>query len=279
MNRALIGNAILCSILGPIAAVHVASAAPRHARQTAEQRHEEIDLLKELDNPISNLIRINIQNAWDFGIGTADAMRYTATLNPVIPFALNDHWSLISRTTVPMIYAEPARAGARTMTSLGDIVQSFYFSPRKTVNRWILGVGPTFLFPSASEHGLGAEQWAVGPTLAVLQQRKGWTYGVLVSQLWSFAGEGSRQPVNATSVAPFVSYITKRMTSFRVSAGSVYDWRARQQTLPVEISTTQVLKIGGQNVGFGLGSRYYAGKATGGPDWGLSFTVSLLFPK
>jgi hypothetical protein len=69
--------------------------------------------------------------------------------------------------------------------------------------------------------------------------------GVLVSQLWSFAGEGSRQSVNATSVVPFISHITKRLTSFQVSAGSVYDWRARQKTLPLDFSNTQVLKIGG----------------------------------
>jgi hypothetical protein len=75
-----------------------------------------------------------------------------------------------------------------------------------------------------------------------------------------------QKSVNATSVAPFVSHITSRLTSFQVSAGSVYDWRARQQTLPVDFSTTQVLKIGAQNVSFGVGGRYYVEKAAGGPD-------------
>jgi hypothetical protein len=33
---------------------------------------------------------VPIQNNWDFGIGPADAMRYTANIQPVIPFVLSD---------------------------------------------------------------------------------------------------------------------------------------------------------------------------------------------
>ncbi len=279
MSRTCTSAIALCGLLGLAAAVQDATAAPRHARQTEEERQEEIELLKELDNPFSNLIRINMRNDWDFGIGQANAMRYTATLNPAIPFSLNDRWSLIVRTQVPAVYAEAPRSDTRSKVGLGDINQAFYFSPNKTMARWIWGAGPGFRFPSASEHGLGGEKWAAGPSLAVLQQRNGWTYGVLVNHLWSFAGHDSTPEVNATSVTPFVSHITRRTTSFQVSAGSVYDWRLKQQTLPVEISTTQVLKIGKQDVSFSLGGRYYIEKATGGPDWGMDFTVSLLFPK
>jgi hypothetical protein len=32
-------------------------------------------------------------------------------------------------------------------------------------------------------------------------------------------------------------------------------------------------------VQFSLGAKYYAEKPDGGPDWGLRFTVTLLFPK
>jgi len=268
----------LCSILSLTAFVNATLAAPRHATQTDEERQEEVDLLKEIDNPFSNLIRLNIRSDWDFGIGSTKAMHYSATLNPLIPFSLNDDWSLIVRTFVPMTYAESPASGIRTKTGLGDISQTFYVSPKKSMGQWIWGLGPTFLFPSASEHGLGGEKWAAGPAMGVLQQRNGWTYGVLISQLWSFAGESSRPSVNGTTIAPFVSYITKRLTSVGLNVGSVYDWRLGRETLPVELSTTQVLKIGGQYVSFSLGGRYYAQKLAAGPDWGMDFTVSLLFP-
>jgi hypothetical protein len=41
----------------------------------------------------------------------------------------------------------------------------------------------------------------------------------------------------------------------------------------------QLFKIGPQPVAFQLGARYYAEKPAGGPDWGLRFVMTLLFPK
>ena len=33
-----------------------------------------------------------------------------------------------------------------------------------------------------------------------------WVVGMLVRQLWSFAGDGDRQDVNQTLIQPFVNY-------------------------------------------------------------------------
>jgi hypothetical protein len=35
---------------------------------------------------------------------------------------------------------------------------------------------------------LDSEKWATGPTLLVLKQTGGWTYGILADHFWSFAG-------------------------------------------------------------------------------------------
>jgi hypothetical protein len=40
-----------------------------------------------------------------------------------------------------------------------------------------------------------------------------------------------------------------------------------------------LLKIGGQPLTLQLGYRYYAEKPKDGPDWGLRFVVTFLFPK
>ena len=41
----------------------------------------------------------------------------------------------------------------------------------------------------------------------------------------------------------------------------------------------QVLRLGKQPVQFQVGGRYYADKPSDGPEWGLRFTFTLLFPK
>jgi hypothetical protein len=40
-----------------------------------------------------------------------------------------------------------------------------------------------------------------------------------------------------------------------------------------------LVKIGGKPVAFQVGYRYYVDGPNGGPDWGLRFTITFLFPK
>jgi len=246
----------------------------------AGQKDDEAELAKKLQNPVASLISVPLQSNWDFGIGSANAMRYTLNVQPVIPFSLNAEWNLITRTIIPVIHAESPVAGGDDAGGLGDIVQSFFLSPSAPTSRgWIWGAGPVFLYPSATDDALGAEKWGAGPTAVFLRQDSGWTYGLLANHIWSFAGEGSRADVSATFLQPFVSYTTKTYTTFGLNTESTYDWENSQWTVPINVFVSQLLKIGGQPIQFQIGGRYYAEKPDGGPDWGLRFTVTFLFPK
>jgi hypothetical protein len=244
----------------------------------ADEQDEKAELAKKLNNPVANLISVPIQNNWDFGIGSANAMRYTANIQPVVPVTLTKDFNLIVRTILPVIYAESPVAGGRNAWGLGDTVQSFFLSPKEPVGGWILGGGPVFLWPSATDSMLGSGKWGAGPTVVALRQEHGWTYGVLANQIWSYAGWGNQQ-VNSTFLQPFVSYTTKTYTTFALNTESTYDWDKSQWTVPLNLMVNQLLKIGKQPVQFSIGVRYYADKPDGGPDWGLRFAVTLLFPK
>jgi len=73
---------------------------------TDDQKDQEAELAKKLNNPVAALISVPIQNNWDFGIGEAHAMKYTANIQPVIPISISEDWNLIIRTIVPVIYQE-----------------------------------------------------------------------------------------------------------------------------------------------------------------------------
>jgi hypothetical protein len=238
------------------------------------------ELAKKLQNPVADLISVPLQNNWDFGIGPAEAMRYTVNIQPVIPLSLTRDWNLIIRTIMPVIYAESPVPGGDNRAGLGDILQSFFFSPKApTRGGWIWGAGPVFLYPSATDDALGTEKFALGPTAVVLRQQSGWTYGMLANHLWSVAGDSDRADVNVTFVQPFLTYTTQTFTTFGVTTETTYDWENEQGTVPLNWFVQQLLKIGPQPVAFQLGARYYAEKPTGGPDWGLRFVMTLLFPK
>jgi hypothetical protein len=267
-------KAVLILILTWFLALAAAGLPEVRAQESSEE------LAKELQNPVASLISVPLQFNWDRGIGPEDASRYTLNVQPVIPFSLNRDWNLITRTIMPLIYAESPVAGGDSKSGLGDIVQSFFFSPKNpSMGGWIWGAGPVFLYPSASDDALGADKWGAGPTAVLLKQEKGWTYGMLVNHIWSFAGESSRQDVSSTFLQPFVSYTTRTFTTFGLNTESTYDWENSQWTVPVNVTVSQLLKVANQPISLQLGGRYYAEAVKGGPDWGLRFAVTFLFPK
>jgi hypothetical protein len=244
-----------------------------------EKVDETAELAKKLANPIASLISVPIQYNLDFGIGPADATKSIVNIQPVIPFSLNRNWNLITRTIFPLIYAEAPAAGFDSASGLGDIVQSFFLSPKEPVGGWIVGGGPVFLYPSATEKTLGADKWGAGPTAVILKQQSGWTVGMLANHLWSFAGDNDRKDVSATFLQPFLAYTTKTYTTIMLNTESTYDWKSEQWIAPVNLVLNQMVKIGGVPLQLSLGGRYYVDKPDGGPDWGLRFQVTFLFPK
>jgi hypothetical protein len=236
------------------------------------------DLAQQLSNPVADLISLPVQSNLDFGLGPGGGTRWTTNIQPVIPFSLNDDWNVISRTILPVTDQQGIGLGGSTDTfGLGDVVQSFFFSPKSSDPIW--GIGPAFLLPTATDSLLGAEKWGVGPTAVLLQQSGRWTYGALANHLWDVAGDSDRAGVNATFFQPFVSYTTPQATTFTLNLETTYDWQRDQWNVPMNAVVSQLMKIGGQPVQFFAGARYYFEKPDGGPEWGLRFGFTLLFPR
>jgi hypothetical protein len=247
---------------------------------SAARADEEAELAKKLQNPVAALVSVPFQYNWDTGIGTADAKRETLNIQPVIPIALNQDWNVISRTILPLINAQSPVPGGESHSGTGDILQSFFFSPKApTASGWIWGAGPALSLKTASNSQLGAEKWGLGPTVVLLKQEQGWTYGALANHIWSVAGNNNQPDVSSTFLQPFLSYTTATHTTFAINTESTYDWKNKQWTVPINLMASQLVKIGDRPVSFSLGYRHYAEAPAGGPDWGWRFVVTLLFPK
>jgi len=264
--------------------------------ESSAEAAEADKLAKELANPIASLISVPFQANEDFGYGPShNGYKFTLNIQPVIPISISKDWNLILRTIFPIVsqhdlfYVEnlpknsPLQPQNRSQDGLSDTTQSFFFSPRKPGPFGLIwGIGPVFLYPTGTHPFLGTGTFSIGPTVVVLKQIGGITAGALMNQLWSVVIEEHRSSLSQMFLQPFIAYTTKTHTTFTLSTESTANWNNTpgdaKWTVPLIFQISQILKIGKQPISLQIGGKYYADSPRYGPDWGVRFALTLLYP-
>jgi len=251
-----------------------AARAQDHATATSQA-----DIAKKLANPVSDMSSIPFQFNWDNGIGPDDGMRTTLNIQPVVPFRLSDDLNLIGRFILPHV-SQPAALGASS--GYGDVTMSMFFSPvSSSGTTW--GAGPAFVLPMSEDPTLGAGQWCAGPTVVLLRQAGGLTYGFLANQVWSFGATSDveRPDVNQAFLQPFFAVVTKGGVTYTLQSESVANWEADDDdtwTVPVNAIVSKLTKIGPFPFSVAGGGGVYVQKPEGGPDWKLRTAFTVILP-
>ena len=164
------------------------------AATASAQQDKTGDVAKKSQNPISDMISLPFQENANFNVGRLDKTQSVTNIQPVIPIKLGQDWTLVTRWILPIIYQPSLIAGDSPDFGLGDFNPSFFLTA-PTVGGSTVGVGPTFLLPTATDVRLGTERWSAGPTGVAVLTQGNIVAGVLANNIWSFTGESNHGTV------------------------------------------------------------------------------------
>ncbi len=245
-------------------------------------------LQEAAQNPIADLISVPFQNNFNFGTGERDVTQYVLNVQPVYPAKLTPDWNLIIRPIVPVINQPKAfdSPASHSAFGLGDINLQTYFSPSAAVETPIgsisWGVGPTLLFPTATDDLLGSSKWSAGPGAVAFIAKPPFTYGALVNQVWSYAGDDDASDVSQLLVQPFVNYNLANGWSIGAAPIITANWEADDGdtwTVPIGGGVGKLTKIADVPVQANLRAYWNAVTPEYGADWQMQFQLSFLFPR
>jgi len=237
-------------------------------------------LAKAAQNPVANLISFPLQNNTAFGIGPYERAQNVLNIQPVIPFHITEKWNLITRTILPVVW-QPNDQPTQGWFGFGDLNPSLFLSPAKP-GKLIWGVGPAFVFPTATAEQLGQGKFSLGPSVVVLSTPGHWVLGALINNVWSVAGPHERAVVNQMLLQWFVNYNMKKGWYFTTSPIITADWRApsgNQAVVPFGGGVGRIMKIGFQPVN--ITGQFYGNAVhpAGASPWGMRLQIQFLFPK
>jgi len=237
-------------------------------------------IAKKLANPIGALISLPFQNNMDLDIGDYHGSRNTLNIQPIVPFSINAKFSLITRYIVPIIAQYDITGEGTQEVGLSDALVSGWISNAVVKNGFVWGVGAAFLVPTATDDLLGTKKFGIGPTIIVLQQKSGWTYGALMNQIWSVSGDAERADVNQMYIQPFLTYNWKTGAGLTVNSELTQNWEASTTNAFINIMAGGLVKYGSQLVQLQIGPRIHVAAPEGSKSkFGARAAMIFVFPK
>jgi hypothetical protein len=177
---------------------------------------------------------------------------------------------------------ETARGEFEHTAGFGDITLVELLSPAHS-GKWILGAGPTFIFPTASSDFTGQGKWQVGPAFVVGYLSKEFIVGVFPQQWWSFAGDSSRPDTSQMNLQPFFSWFLGEGWSVGYSGNILANWKASSNnvwTVPIGVAVGKVLKLGKLPVKIQLAGQYMPIRPDNvGQEWNIQLQLTPIIPK
>jgi hypothetical protein len=231
---------------------------------------------KKLANPLADLWALNfnsfVPGFFDGDVNKGDAkLGATTIFQPILPIPLSgegaDEFRVILRPVVPIVWGTPTPDGFDQFdynSGIGDIQLPFVFSvPESIAGKWILGAGPVFEFPTATDDDLGADQWSAGPAVAVGHKGEKLTSVLFFNYFWKVAGAGQDDKPDTHKGSLLYSFQYALGDGWQVGTNPTITYNHKASSgnkwnVPIGAFIGKTLKMGSTPVNFKLGVEYSA---------------------
>jgi hypothetical protein len=227
-----------------------ALAASAHAEEPKPSEEKLAELADEFSDPLTTLPQLHIQNAYTPGMYGTDAQANRLIARMIVPRMPKRHswfpFGQLIRPTFSLVTV-PTGTGSGTRTAFGDM-QLFDLAVLPWPEResgLLMGVGPLFVFPTATDKAAGQGAWQAGPAFgAIYKGIPALIMGCLIQNPISFAYTSQdRQPVNTLLFQPILAlYLGHGFYVKSADSTWAMGWRSGSATtLPLSLGLGYVL--------------------------------------
>jgi outer membrane putative beta-barrel porin/alpha-amylase len=253
------------------------------APPSGDQSQSAAALAQEATNPFSSSWLLQIQQnntSIDMPSGHDNRTQSNLLFQPLMSVSLNKDWGLYIRPVVTTVNSVPQLDvnGNRERTAgFGDTVLGIAAAHTPLFGgRLVVGAGPTFIFPTASERALGQDAWQFGPDAGVtLLGRHFIAYGFV--QQWFKVGGAGRDTNQMNGVFNYTYSFASGWTIGTQPTLSV-DWKAPGDagtTFAIGPQIGKLCKCGRTPTLVQLQFAYYPVRPdVAGPKWAIQLQVT-----
>jgi len=247
------------------------------------------DVGAKLSDPTSNVWALFTEFDLSFSDGNVNngdpKVGGDMNFQPVLPIPLygegKDQWKIIARPSIPVIFSNPVPRKVfnsfNHIGGLGDSIMPLPVVPPMGKN-WMLGLGPTFLFPTATNDALGREQFGIGPSGILGYKTKQFTVGVFPQYFFKVGSIDNQAGKPDASFGNFLYFAYWNLPdAWQVGMNPVitYDDKAtkgNKWNVPLGLLVSKTAAVGKRPVKFQLGFEY---SVVSQDDFGKRFMIKL----
>ncbi len=277
IRRHLIGFAAALMVTSMVVAPAVAQ--DETPEQTQASSDEKITI-EQVENPLSNIVRIPVESQYFFGKGPNDRFDYLLDFAPSFATPLAGRLDLVHRIAGGFRY-DAGIGELPDQSGLVDTQYQAFLTPPK-VGRTVWAVGPTLVFPTGTDPRLTTDKWSAGPAAAVFRADAPFLYGLLATNIWSFAGNDAREDVNAFRLQTFAFWNLPGgwfvMNNSRIAA----NWKADQGErwlVPVGLGVGRFVLEDLFPSNIRLEAYYRVERPQFAPPWAVRVRLGLILPR